>query len=219
MTSYPTEYFENPLRVRHTITALLRNTITQLPNVGRVLDLGCGDLGVLRQIAQLRPDLRLHGLDVGEVPLGKTAPNIEFTRGDVTTFSTETKYDLVIAIDVLEHLARPEQLIHTAGKALRTQGEIYVNAPSVTKLLLLGDENFFSDYSHVRPFSVKSMTRLLHDHGFQASKISVQACEASTPRLLYHLARGIMTRDPRYLNGVIKMIGGVAVEGTAMKVN
>jgi len=194
----------------------LRAQIMKLPPAAKVIDLGCGDMKLLMEIAQMRPDLQLHGVDIGNLP--QNAGSLRFTNADVTTFAADTEYQLALAIDILEHLPRPELLVNTAWKALGAGGLFYTSVPNVTKLLLFGDANFFSDYSHIRPFNCKSMTRLMHDHGFAVqSTAAIGHGKKSVLKLGYYLARGLLTQNEAYLNGVIMMIGGNAIETVALK--
>lgn len=198
------------------MTEVLRSEIMRLPSGSKLLDLGCGDMRLLLEISKMRPDLQLHGVDIGAIP--STNNNIHFTNADVTTFIADTEYQLVLAVDILEHLLCPERLVNTAWKSLASEGRFYTTVPSVTKLLLFGDENFFSDYSHIRPFSCKSMSRLLFDHGFDVRSTElVGQSKRSIIRLGYYLMRGIVTLNATYLNAVIRMVAGTAVETVAQK--
>lgn len=218
MNTFSAEYFHNPLRARYSMTNELRSLIMQIPAESKVLDLGCGDMKLLLEIAEIRPDLHLHGVDIGDINIG--SGNIEFTNADVTTFVSDTKYQVVLAIDILEHLPQPERLVRTALDSLVPGGKFYTTVPSVTKLLMFGDDNFFSDYSHIRPFSCKSMVRLLTDHGFEViSSVAVGQGQLTFLKRGYYLARGLLTSNPSYINGFIRMIGGTAIETIAKKRN
>jgi len=198
------------------MTEYLRAQVMQLSPASKILDLGCGDMSLLSDIAQIRCDVQLHGVDIGDIP--QIARNIRFTNCDVTTFVADAEYQMVLAVDILEHLPRPELLVKTAWNALAEEGSFYTIVPSVTKLLLFGDDNFFADYSHVRPFSCKSMTRLLQDHGFEVSSTaSVGHVKKSNLRMGYYLLRGLVTQNAAYLNAAIKMIGGTTIETLARK--
>jgi len=189
----------------------------QLPPAAKVIDLGCGDMKLLSEIAKIRPDLQLHGVDIGNLP--QNAGSLRFTNADVTTYEADAEYQLALAIDILEHLPRPELLVNTAWKALAARGRFYTSVPSVTKLLLFGEANFFSDYSHIRPFNCKSMTRLLQDHGFEVrSTAAIGHGKKSLLRTGYYLLRGLLTQNGAYLNGIITMIGGTTIETIATKI-
>jgi SAM-dependent methyltransferase len=217
---YTSHYFENPDRAKYQLTDLLNSQIQSLPLQSSVIDLGCGDLTVLRMIARMRPDLKLHGVDAGDLPHATNLNGISYTKADIRDFGTDEKFQLALAIDVLEHLSMPQHLIQLAARIVETGGWIYVTAPSVTKLLLFGDENFYGDYTHVRPFNLKGIKRLLEDNGFQTSNLNILGAGTSFKqlRLLYYIARGLISIDSTYINAAISHIGGTSVEALAKKV-
>jgi len=218
-SAYSKGYFLNPARSRYILTELLKTQVLNLPSGAAVLEIGCGDFNVLKQIERLRSDLDLHGVDVGDVPTSVDQGRIKFTKGDFKDYRPQTAFKLVLAIDILEHLAVPQELVRFAIESLMEEGHLYVCVPSVTKLLLLGDQNFYSDYTHVRPFNAKSLGRLLKDHGFQLETISSvgQGGIASLPRFLYYLSRGTFSMSANYINAAIGLVGGIAIEALAGK--
>lgn len=219
VNNYTTGYFLNPARAKYEITDLLRDQVMCLDRGTKVLELGCGDLQVLKAVSKVRPDLELHGVDIGDLPPEIERGDIQFTQADLNDFSPPTNFSLILAIDVLEHLHVPQQLIQRAKSLLVVGGALYVSTPSVTKLFLFGDDNFYSDYTHIRPFNRKGLSRLLEDNGFVIEKLSPRAPNSgrSLPRLIYYLVRGLITMDVNYINAAISMIGGVSVEAVATR--
>jgi SAM-dependent methyltransferase len=86
-------------------TDLCRQQGVDFPKA-RVLDIGCGT----GFYAQLLRDLGVRqytGLDVADVLLPELAarfPEYEFKRGDITEEKVEGEFDLVLMIDVIEHI-------------------------------------------------------------------------------------------------------------------
>jgi SAM-dependent methyltransferase len=83
------------------------------PGTKRVLDVGCGDGLLARELKLLRPELEVEGLDVlarpaAAIPVtvfdGKHLP---FERGD---------FDVVIFADVLHHAEHPLELLRDAAR-------------------------------------------------------------------------------------------------------
>jgi len=198
---------------------MLKTHVMDLPRESRILDLCCGDMHVLRRIAEIRPDLELYGVDSGDLPPGTGHGKIKFTKADIKDFVTDTRFQMVLAIDVLEHLPVPQQLVRCARNVLVEGGDLYVCVPSVTKLFLFGDANFYSDYTHVRPFNKKGLSRLLQDNGFQIRDITDTGKRGIRflPRFFYYLARGIFSVDTNFMNAAIAMMGGIAIEALAKK--
>ena len=219
MSEYTAEYFINSQRSKYQLTSMLLNHLSSVPLGARILEIGCGDLQVLKALREIRPDLEMTGIDIGDVPVDTDSADIHFIKSDFMDFHSEATFHLVLAIDVLEHLLVPQNLVKMASTYLNHEGSIYISAPATGKLLLLGDANFFSDYTHVRPFNMKSFSRLLQDQGL---KVQAAQCDnskgiRSLPRFLYYIARGVLTVDVGYLNAALAMVAGTAIEAIASK--
>ncbi len=84
-----------------------------LPPDARVLDVGCGDGRITRQVADVRPDLRISGIDV-KVRRGTYVPVDAF---DGTTIPYEDRaFDAVMMVDVLHHTDDPSVLLREAAR-------------------------------------------------------------------------------------------------------
>ncbi len=99
----------------------------------RVLDFGCGigSLGLL--LAQNGFEMTL--AEVNEKLLAYT--HWRFTRRDLAatfvnldeTLLPPARFDLIVAIDVFEHLPQPEQTLHQLTQALRSDGTLLIHLP------------------------------------------------------------------------------------------
>ncbi len=88
-----------------TFTNLCAQEGVDLPNA-RVLDIGCGT-GFYTELLHNLGVRRYVGMDVAEVLLPGLAgrfPEYEFRRGDITEDKVEGEFDLVLMIDVIEHI-------------------------------------------------------------------------------------------------------------------
>lgn len=84
--------------------------------------------------------------------------------------------DVILALDVIEHLARPEEALTEIHKCLRPGGILLASTGNVAfspmrLALLLGQFNYgprgILDMTHTRLFTVGSFQRLLRDSGFR----------------------------------------------------
>jgi 2-polyprenyl-6-hydroxyphenyl methylase/3-demethylubiquinone-9 3-methyltransferase len=112
----------NPLR-----TQFIMETITQ-PNP-RILDMGCGG-GILSE-ALARAGANVTGVDVSQSAIqaarlhaNQQGLEIEYHYGDAEEFAQAhlASFDAVVCMEMLEHVPKPEDIVTTSARALKTGG-------------------------------------------------------------------------------------------------
>jgi 2-polyprenyl-3-methyl-5-hydroxy-6-metoxy-1,4-benzoquinol methylase len=100
--------------------------------------------------------------------------------GDFAAALGRRRFDVVVALDVLEHLRRPEEAGAMIASILKPGGRLYASTGNIAYLgmrasLLLGQFNYgkrgILDLSHARLFTIGSFERLLQDSGFRITQI------------------------------------------------
>jgi 2-polyprenyl-3-methyl-5-hydroxy-6-metoxy-1,4-benzoquinol methylase len=145
----------------------------------RVLDLGCGNGSLSHLVSQLGHDVVGIDQSGSGIKLAKqNFPNCDFIEGsiyDLPLTYLKASFDVVISIEVIEHLILPRELIRNAKKCLKRTGRLIISTPyhGYLKNLVLAvtgsmDRHFTSlwDGGHIKFFSVKSLETLLADEGF-----------------------------------------------------
>lgn len=83
-------------------------------NFTKVLDAGCGEGYITNIISNIRKS-EIHGIDIGEDVLAiaqSNYNNIFFKKASIYNLPYESNsFDLVVACEVLEHLAKPEEAL------------------------------------------------------------------------------------------------------------
>jgi SAM-dependent methyltransferase len=87
-----------------------------LPPDARVLDVGCGDGLLAREILRLRPDVAIEGVDVH--PREAAALPVTPYDGSTLPFS-DSVFDAAIIVDVLHHADDPPRLLREAARVTR----------------------------------------------------------------------------------------------------
>ena len=109
---------------------LLRRFRALLPADGarRILDVGCGD-GLL--LDHLTPWGDAEGIEPDATTLGPGAAHRKIHLGPFdASFRPEAPFDLVLFLDVLEHLDDPVAALVRARALLRPAGRIFVSVPA-----------------------------------------------------------------------------------------
>jgi SAM-dependent methyltransferase len=100
---------------------------------GDFVDIGCGAGNVARAIAESRPDLRVHGVDVSIAALEvarRTAPGLDFQLAPAESLPfKDGSMSAVSMLDVLEHLKDPTAVLHEIHRVLRPGGLFHIVLP------------------------------------------------------------------------------------------
>lgn len=185
MTSYLTkyEYQYQDSNLAHTdsyLTVPLLSMLSEKAKSGaRVLDLGCGNGSLSNAIAQQGYEV----VGVEESTSGITIarqkfPDCQFIQAsiyDSPKVELLNAFDVVIAIEVIEHLFYPRELVKLAQKCLKPGGHLIITTPyhGYLKNIIVAisgkmDSHFSAlwDGGHIKFFSVKTLTHLLETEGY-----------------------------------------------------
>ena len=119
---------------------LLRRFARLLPADGRrrILDVGCGD-GLL--LDRLTPWGHAEGIEPDATTLGPGAAHRTIHLGPFdTTFRPEAPFDLVLFLDVIEHLDDPVAALARARELLAPGGRIFISVPAFASLWTTHDD-------------------------------------------------------------------------------
>ncbi len=118
--------------------ARLIHTLAGLDLAGmRALDVGCGHGYTLFWLAEHFPTMRLEGIDTAadqiagcqRASAAKGFANLHFRAGTPYDLPDHPTYDLLIAIDVLEHLPDDRGALRAFAAALKPGGYLAVHVP------------------------------------------------------------------------------------------
>jgi SAM-dependent methyltransferase len=146
-----------------------------------ILDAGCGS-GVWLEFLRGRGYRRLAGVDLSAEQLAAArarSPGVELHPGDLLEFlaGKENEYDLVTALDVIEHLDKAGALrfLDLAWRSLRPGGGLILQTPNAASPW--GMSVRYGDFTHECCFTPGSLGQLLAAAGFTG--IEVQAAGPS----------------------------------------
>ncbi len=149
----------------------------------RVLDLGCGNGRLSHLMAE--QGCEVVGLDLSEGGIAiarRTFPECKFIQGDIYELPDDRlldSFDTVTAVEVIEHLMFPRELVRYAQKCLKPGGRLILTTPyhgylKNVALAVTGkmDKHFTAlwDMGHVKFFSVATLRALLQSEGYRDIK-------------------------------------------------
>jgi glycosyltransferase involved in cell wall biosynthesis len=150
----------------------------------RILELGCGE-GLLSAQLQ-RAGHTVVGIEKEDQAADKAAARgVQVIRADLETFDFRTldqPFDLVIAVDILEHLRNPDEVLMRAVKALQSDGSVILDVPNVANivvrlLLLMGYFPYggqgILDRTHVNFFTMRSALEMVRQSGLKVQDVTV----------------------------------------------
>lgn len=191
----PQDYHSN---VRHDIVPLV-------PDCGRLLDVGGGIGATARHLKAIG---RAKSVGVMDAVIDDHRDGIDFASSAnlddaaaVDAFLSQNgPYDVILALDVLEHLVDPWRLVRQLAAHLAPGGALVASIPnvrhiSVVKPLLLSDQWTYADSglldrTHLRFFVKDSAVDLLEQAGLTVDRVEGTAITSRRHKLLNMIAFG-----------------------------
>lgn len=140
-------------------------------NACNMLEIGCGNGGVLAEVGRKFPGIRLCGGDAflhGLAYAAKRIPDAELYQMDATNIPFRVEFDIVGAFDVLEHIDDDERALRQMFRACKPGGGIVVTVPQHPFLWSRTDE-----YAHhKRRYTRAELLRKVEGAGFEVERVT-----------------------------------------------
>lgn len=121
----------------------------------QILDFGCGS-GVMLPFLAERAEI-VHAVDVDLEPLHRLKEHVSFAENvnfsDSHAGIEKNSLDLIVALDVLEHVDELEEILAELASLLKPGGEIIISGPTENIFYKIGRflaGSVYSGYYHVR---------------------------------------------------------------------
>lgn len=146
-----------------------------------ILDAGSGFGQYAYFMAKKSPYWFVHGLDIKESEVEACTRffqrsgihNALFQVGDLVGFSNREAYDLILSVDVMEHIAEDEKVLQHFYESLKPGGLLLINTPSDqggSGVQKEGDTSFIGE--HVRDgYGMQEMQEKLVRAGFNKMEL------------------------------------------------
>lgn len=174
--------------------ALLLRTIARLREgklPGRILDVGCGDgrlfpkLAAFGSVEGIEPDAATLGL---LAPAGRTIHAVPFE----TPLPVSGRFDLVLLLDVIEHLDQPVESLRLARSLLAPGGTLLVTVPALPALWTAHDVL----NHHRRRYTAQELRRQLTAAGLPRVEVRYAFHSLALAKLLVRLRERMGNASP-----------------------
>lgn len=149
---------------------LRRHYLKQVRRAAKVLEVGCGYSGLIGHL--VRDGFVYTGWDVSAYIVGemeKIYPRLEFVQRDIQAVTdVSEEFDLIISLQVLEHLAKPAEGLKNIFSALKKDGLFLATVPNPGSKIPLTDWQL--DPTHVSVFPQAVWRDLLRQSGFSQAE-------------------------------------------------
>lgn len=168
--------------------------LRRLAGCRRIIDLGCG----IGKLQYTFPKAELIGVDrSAEAAVCLERGYSRFIQCDTEDEPLpELEADGLVGSHIVEHFIRPYRALTNALAGAATGTTVYLAAPTVR------NAKYFDDYTHVRPFTEKSLVGLMRDAGIERIEVlhDLRRLFPGFGRLLALWTRG----DPERANRLAK---------------
>ena len=160
--------------IHHEIRKFLRNYPGH--EKGRILDAGSGFGQYVYFMARKKPSWQVLGIDVKEEEIDACRDffskagitNARFQVQDLTRYAASEQFDLILSVDVMEHIEEDQQVFANFHASLKPGGMLLISTPSDqggSDVGHHGESSFIEE--HVRDgYSIADITEKLHQAGF-----------------------------------------------------
>jgi SAM-dependent methyltransferase len=190
-------FFSGPLIMRKILYSLLdllllrswhvrkalKKISRQLPGQAPVLDAGSGFGQYTWRMSRMHEEWRIRAIDIDSEHIkdctdfferAGLSGRVAFSKGDLTALSDIDSYNLILSVDVMEHIEDDSKVFRNFFVSLKNKGILLISTPSDKggSDVHDDDEESFID-EHVRDgYSIDEITEKLSDAGFKSIEAS-----------------------------------------------
>jgi len=190
--------------------------ITRAEKKNTILDIGSGDAFLSSSVAKNWPNSKVAAVDINYTDthleiLKKDKPANFFLFADLLSFtnSFSKKIDIVIMMDVLEHIKIPGELLQQVQQATDKSSPalFIITVPAYQRLYSRHDEQL----GHFKRYNRKELIQLLKEQSIFVTRSGYCFTSLLIPRLFQILFEKIAKKDIDANNKIYKWNGGKAL--------
>lgn len=191
--------------------------IRSLPNpVRQILDIGSGDAFIASSVAEEYPDASVAAIDTNyEAAVitalnKKTPPNLTL-HTNLQDVHVAGKTDLVVLMDVLEHVAQPDKLLEELLRhpSVGPETRFFITVPAFQFLYTVHDEHL----GHYKRYTYRGLRKLLNEKALAELGGGYCFNTLLLPRYMSKLKEQVAGKKPGAVNGIHNWKQGPFVSG------
>tara|TARA_R110001592_G_scaffold164953_4_gene399104 strand:+ start:1464 stop:2156 length:693 start_codon:yes stop_codon:yes gene_type:complete len=133
----------------------------------KFLDLGCGRGTQIKEFMQIFEG-NFHGIDLSRSEIKNVT--VKSCNLEEESLDYESNFfDIVFSKSVIEHVSNTENFIREVYRVLKPGGVFIVMAPDWQTQM----KNFYDDFTHVKPFTIRSLSAVLKTYGFEKVDVNL----------------------------------------------
>lgn len=208
---------DSPWKAEQILKMIRRNGLSP----STIADVGCGAGAILSQLAERMPGPQFVGYEVSpqahEMSQSRAGERIRFELADL--LETEDHYDLVLCIDVVEHIESHLEFL----RRLHPRGERFIfHVPlELTVTALLRPQSLVSvrsDPGHVQVFTREVALATFRDAGFRILDETLTQPALENPRLNKRLRTRVVNLPRRIVGAVDRSLASRLFGGYSLLV-
>lgn len=145
-------------------------SLNKLAKKGKILDIGCGKGNFLLQFKKFFPYWNLYGIESSKSSFLSAKENLSsdtvLYQGIYKKYIFHEKFDLIVALNVLEHVENPRQFLQDIRDDLTDDGIVCFDVPNFK----VNPSDVYV-YDHLTHFTVETLKNLLEHTGYQILKL------------------------------------------------
>jgi SAM-dependent methyltransferase len=166
------------LRTWH-VKKALRKIVRQFPGDATVLDAGSGFGQYTWRMSRMNASWKIKAIDINSEHVGDCtrffekaglSGRVTFETGDLTTLADPDTYNLILSVDVMEHIEEDTKVFSNFYNSLKDNGILLISTPSDqggSDVHNDGEQSFIDE--HVRDgYSIEEITEKLSLAGFRS---------------------------------------------------
>lgn len=173
-------------------SAFLKSAISSRESLS-LLDVGCGSGGFLKSLRDANSEWDIRGLDPSERAIENClSQGLSVIQGTMTDLREQDEcFDVISLVSVLEHIAKPSALVSECFQKLKPEGVLFIEVPNTLEpeVSLTG----FFNAEHIVHFTPYSLSRMLHEVGFQ--NVVIDETVSHVVRLVASCEAALLTKE------------------------